>query len=230
MKHRVRWMLIGLGLTFGLQSVIGLLASLFFFSGSPTSSPQGVAAALVFGLIIGTFLVGGFVVGLMNEKNRLVDASAVALLTLTLGGIVFAFSSGVGDRFYFTASWLSDPSGKLSITAGSVIYVALTLIAAATGAYIGYRVRVPGDRQFDRIAALAGLLGAVVGPFVLFSIGGDDGTAGSNQRFPWYFLVIILLLVLVIMGIGFLMFTRETHEAEDISISPPKDELVTGEK
>lgn len=231
MKHRIKWMLVGLGFTFGLQSLIALIANLFVFTGAPDSPPQGVAVAIVFGLMIGAFLVGGFVVGLMSEGMPLLETTGITFLTLFLSACVFLFSAGAGDRFYLTTYWLSDSSGHLSVTAGSFLYVGLALLAAAIGAYVGYRVTIPQDGQFDRLAALAGLLGAVVGPFVLFSINGDEATTGSNQGFPWYFLVIVILLVLVIMGIGFLMFTRESHTGEEISISPPpKDELATGEK
>ena len=229
MKHRIKWMLVGLGFTFGLQSLIALLANLLFF-GEPTAPPPRIVIALVFGLMIGAFLVGGFLVGLMNEEFRLLDTSAVTLWTLLLSALVFAFSSGVSGRFYLTTHWLSDPTGQLSITAGSFLYIILALTATAAGAYLGYRVKVPQEGQLDRVAALVGLLGAVVGPFVLFSIGGNDSSTAGSQGFPWYFLVIVILIVLVIMGVGFLMFTHESHHTEEISIHPPKDELATGQK
>jgi hypothetical protein len=39
----------------------------------------------------------------------------------------------------------------------------------------------------------------------------------------------VILVVLVIMGIGFLMFTRDSHHAEEISIHPPKNENYLAE-
>ena len=229
MKHRIRWMLVGLGFTFGLQSLIALLANLLFF-GVPGSPPAKIVVAMVFGLMIGAFLIGGFIVGVMSERFQLTDTSALLFLTLLLSAIVFTFSSGVSGRYHLTTNWLSDASGQVSITAGSFLYVALAWMAAAAGTYIGYRVNIPQEGQFDRLAALLGLLGAVVGPFVLFSIGGDDPASAGNQGFPWYFLVIVILIVLVLIGVGFLLFTRESHHAEEISIHSSRDELATGEK
>jgi peptidoglycan/LPS O-acetylase OafA/YrhL len=58
---------------------------------------------------------------------------------------------------------------------------------------------------------------ALVAPFALLTIGGSQA-----NNLPWYFWVAILLVLLVVMCIGFLRFTRESHEAEDISISPDR--------
>jgi hypothetical protein len=82
----------------------------------------------------------------------------------------------------------------------------------------------PQEGRFDRVALLIGLMGAVIGPFVMFSFEGGDVNNASEQQFPWYFLVVVILLVLVIMGIGFLMFTRESHDADEISINPQKSD------
>lgn len=58
---------------------------------------------------------------------------------------------------------------------------------------------------------------ALVGPFALLTIGGSQ-----SNNLPWYFWAAILSLLLVVVCAGFLMFTRESHEAEDISISPDR--------
>jgi hypothetical protein len=63
-------------------------------------------------------------------------------------------------------------------------------------------------------------VGAIVGPFVLLAIGGRDPNNPNETNLPWYFLVIVLVVVLAIVGAGFLMFTRESRDAEEISISP----------
>jgi hypothetical protein len=56
---------------------------------------------------------------------------------------------------------------------------------------------------------------ALVAPFALLTLGGSQ-----SNNLPWYFWATILLLLLVVICIGFLRFTREPREAEDISIRP----------
>lgn len=54
-------------------------------------------------------------------------------------------------------------------------------------------------------------------PFLLVTIGGS-----LSNNLPWSFWAATLSLFVVVMCIGFLRFTRESHEAEDISISPDR--------
>jgi hypothetical protein len=225
MKHRLKWMLIGLGFTFGIQAVISLIANLIF---GKAQSSQGILLVLVFGLTLGAFLVGGFVIGLMSEKLRLLDAAILAVLTLTLNTTLLLLAASASGNF-LAMNWLNDSSGHLSITGQSFLYIVLALVSSMAGTYIGWRVVTPQEGQFDRIALLVGLMGAVIAPFVLFSFEGGDAEAANGQQFPWYFLVVVILLVLVLMGVGFLMFTRESHDAEDISINPPKGDEYLAE-
>lgn len=220
MKHRIKWMLLGLGFTFGIQAAISLIANLLF--GKP-QAPQGIILVLLFGLTLGTFLVGGFVIGLMSEKLHLLDSAIVAITTILVCSLLFLLV-GSASNYYLAMNWLNDSTGRVSITGQNFLYITLALVAAMAGTYIGWRVQSPQERQFDRIALLIGLMGAVIGPFVMFSFEGSDSANANEQYFPWYFLVIVILLVLVIMGVGFLMFTRESHHADDISISPPKND------
>jgi hypothetical protein len=223
MKHRIKQMLIGLGFTFGLQAGISFLATLLLFNQSQTPA---IFYVLFFGMTLGAFLVGGFVLGVLNDRLELGDAALMTIATLLLSGLVIS-STAEGSHYYLMGNWLNDPSGHFSITAQSFVYVGLALVASTVGCYTGWRVGVPQEGQFDRIALLLGLLGAIVGPFLLFSIGGDS--ASDQQGLPWYFLAIVILVVLVIMGIGFLMFTRDSHHDEEISIHPPKNENYLAE-
>lgn len=61
------------------------------------------------------------------------------------------------------------------------------------------------------------VVAAVVAPFVLLTIGGSE-----PNKLPWSFWVTILLLLMVVISVGFLRFTRDSHEAENISISPDR--------
>jgi hypothetical protein len=69
--------------------------------------------------------------------------------------------------------------------------------------------------SFTRTAALIGIVAAVAGPFLMLTIGGRDA-----NNLPWYIWMIVPLLLLVVVGAGFLAFKRESHDAEDISIRP----------
>jgi MFS family permease len=225
MKHRLQWMLIGLGFTFGIQAAISLIANLLF---GKTQSTQGIILVLIFGLTLGAFFVGGFVIGLMSEKIRLLDAAILPLLTLSFNAALIWLASSANTNF-LAMSWLNDATGHLSLSGQSLLYVILALVSSIAGTYIGWRVMTPQEGQFDRIALLIGLMSAVIGPFVLFSFDEGGGDQANDQHFPWYFLVIVILLVFVIMGIGFLMFTRESHSADDISINPPKSDEYLAE-
>lgn len=71
------------------------------------------------------------------------------------------------------------------------------------------------NSSVTRTAALIGIIAAVVGPFLMLTIGGRDA-----NNLPWYIWMIVPLFILVVVGAGFLAFKRESHDAEDISIRP----------
>jgi hypothetical protein len=222
MKSRVKSLLVGLGFTFGLQVIISLAFTAFAYSAarSHTDVPQGTASIIVFGFTLGAFLVGGFVVGWVNEDLRIGDGLLVAALTLILTTAVYATLPVANKAQFVTGTMLSDPSGDLALRGQTILFVVLALIASGIGAYIGWHMTVPGEGVFDRVVLLIGLIGAIVGPFVLLAEGGRDPNRPQEPGLPWYFLLIVLILVLVIMGVGFLMFARESSETDEISINP----------
>jgi MFS family permease len=245
MKDRIKWMLVGLGFTFGLQVIISLIFTGIAVSAaqSQTGIQQGTISVLVFGFTLGAFLIGGFVIGWMSEELRIADALIVALITLILSALVYTALPSEGSRGTFvTASWLSEmttttaPDGltrtvsHIAFGGRSLLFAVLALIASAVGNYLGWHVRVPEEGVLDRVALVVGLVGAIVGPFVLLSIGGHDPSRPDQPNLPWYFLAIVLVLLLVIIGVGFVMFTRESHYEDEISISPEhrRDEEAKG--
>jgi MFS family permease len=229
MKRQTKRVLIGLGFTFGLQALISFIASLLLFKQAAKDAPQTITFLILLALTLGAFFAGGFIIGLMSDTIRLTDSAIVTTLALLLSVLVLTVSTE-GNSHYLVTSWISDSSGRWLISGQTFLYIAFALIASSAGNYLGWHIHVPQENQFDRIAMLIGLLGAIVGPFVLFAIGGDSSDEVSQQGLPWYFLVIVILLVLVIMGLGFVMFMRESHHAQDISIHSPKDEYAIGEK
>jgi MFS family permease len=217
MKNRIKWMLVGLGFTFGLQVLISLIFTGIAFSAarSQTGVQESQFVVAVFGLTIGAFLIGAFVIGWMSEELRIGDAVIVAILTLMLSALVYTALPEGNKAQFVTGNWLG------TATLGqSVLFVVLCLIAAVAGAYLGWHVKVPQEGILDRVALVFGLIGAIVGPFVLLAIGGRDPSNPDQPNLPWYFLAIVLVLVLVIVGVGFVLFTRESHYEEEISISP----------
>jgi len=79
-------------------------------------------------------------------------------------------------------------------------------------------VKAASAGAFERPAPLFRFIAAaLVGPFILLTIGGSQ-----SNNLPWYFWATMLLMLLAVICVGFLRFTRESHEAEDISISPDR--------
>jgi hypothetical protein len=215
MKDRLKWILVGLGVTFGLQVVISLIFTGIAYStrASTADVVSDTASAVAFGTALGAFLIGGFVTGWLTEELRIVDSLIVALLTLLL--TVFVYTSlPSGNKGQFVSGYL------LSDVRRGVLFSIVALIAGVIGSYWGGHLKVPQEGVFDRIALVAGLVGVVVGPFVLLAIGGRDSGNPETPNLPWYFLAIVLVLVLAIVGAGFVLFTRESHYEDEISISP----------
>ena len=215
MKDRIKWILVGLGSTFGLQVIISLIFTGIAYStkGSQADVMSDTVVAVTFGLTVGAFLVGGFVIGWLTEEVRVIDALIIAVATLVLALLVYAALPS-GNKAQFISGYLLG-----NVARGSVLAV-IALIASAIGAYWGWHVKVPQEGALDRVALVIGLVGAIVGPFVLLALGGRDPSNPNAPNLPWYFLVVVIVLVLVIVGVGFVLFTRESHYEEEISISP----------
>ncbi len=222
MKKRIKWMLVGLGFTFGLQVLISLIFTGIAFSAarSETVTEGRSISLLALAFTIGSFLIGGFILGWMEEAMRILEAIVVAIVTLLLSGVIYAYLPAGNKSQFVTGLLLSGRPDRFEVTGFGILFVVLALVAAAAGAYLGGRVSVPQESAIDRVALLLGLIGAVVGPFVLLAIGGNDQSNSNQPNLPWYFLVIVLVLLLLIVAAGFLMFTRESHYEEEISISP----------
>jgi len=228
MMNRIKWVLVALGVAFGLQVLISLVYTSIAYSaaGSSQPVPQGTASVVVFGFAVGTYLIGGFVVGWMNDKLRIGDGVVVALLTL-VPAILLYLALPEGNRAQFVIGvLLSNPAGNLVLSGRSILFIISGSTASALGAYLGWHATVPQEGIFDRVALALGLLGAIVGPFILLAVGGPAGShdpASSNRPgLPWYFLTIVLVLVLVIIAVGFVRFARESQETDEISISPDR--------
>src|SRR5579862_2207786 len=147
MKNRIKWMLIGLGFTFGIQVLISMVFTgiAYGVARSRVDVPQGTASIVVFGFTLGAFLVGGFVVGWTNEKLRIVDAVIVAVATLSLSAIIYWALPAVNRGQFVSGTWLSDDFGAFALTGRSAVFAVLAIAAASVGAYIGWHMKVPAE-------------------------------------------------------------------------------------
>lgn len=222
MKDRIKSVLVGVGITFGLQVIISLIFTGIAYSAanSQTGIEQHTISLVTLGLALGAFLIGGFVVGWMDEAPRVGDAVLAALITLALSILVFMVLPVDNRAQFVTGISISGDTKRFVITKYGVLFVVLSVIASAAGAYLGTKVSAPRETIVDRIALVLGLIGAIAGPFVLLAMGSGDPTRPDQPNLPWYFLVIVLLILLVIIAAGFVMFTRESHLEEEISINP----------
>lgn len=215
MKGRIKWFLVGLGFTVGLQVIVSLLFTGVAYDAarSSTSASQELILSVALVLLIGAFLIGGFVVGLVSEELRLLDSAMVALAGVTVSGLVY-IGLPKANKAQFVNSYMLDDWGR------GALFVGLAVVAALIGAYWGWHVVAPREGVLDRVALLIGLIGAVVGPFVLLSVGGSEPNNAGRPNLPWYFVAIVLGVVLAIVGAGFLMFMRGSKHDDEISISP----------
>jgi cbb3-type cytochrome oxidase subunit 3 len=226
MRKRIKWTIIGLGFAFGLQVIISLAYTALAYSAARSSAPvsQEAVSVIVLGLTLGTFLIGGFVVGWTEESFRVVDAIAVALLTLGLSALVYQALPAANKPQFPGGVWLTDQTGHLALTGSTLLFIALGTIAAVAGAFVGWHTAVPSEGFVTNLALAVGLIGAVVGPFVLLALWGRDPANPGQPALPLHFVVTVLALLLAIVGVGFWLFSREavreaTHE-EELSISP----------
>ena len=65
-----------------------------------------------------------------------------------------------------------------------------------------------------RTAAVIGILAAIIGPFAMIAFGGSEAS-----KLPWYVWVLVPLTLLIVVGSGYYLFTRN-HDGEEISIRP----------
>lgn len=72
------------------------------------------------------------------------------------------------------------------------------------------------DFSTTRTAAVIGIIGAVGGPAAMIAFGGSQ-----TNNLPWYVWVIVLVVLLVVIGWGYHLFTLN-HDDKNISISPKR--------
>src|SRR5205085_2113371 len=118
MKDRIKWTLIGLGFTFGLQVIISLLFSGAAYSAGRNQSDTFLMIA--YGLSLGAFLIGGFVIGWMSEELRVLDAVLVTVVALVLVSLVYAALPNANRGQFVSGYFLSALQRGLVFTSLSL--------------------------------------------------------------------------------------------------------------
>ena len=195
MKERIKWTLVGFGIMFGLQVLIGQILRLF--SGITTN--QDTYYFIIVGGTLGTFLVGGIVIGLMLDEHAVIESIVAAISALVLNALLSKV--GVSHNPLFFAE------SNNALWSGIVVVIAVIL--AIAGSLIGGRINAPQSDWVSNALLVIGLIAVVVGPYVLLI-----------NEVPVFALVIIGAVMLIGVGIAIWLFRHESHPEDDMSISP----------
>lgn len=207
MRDRMNRMLIGFGLMFGLQFVVAWLAKSFFGMAGDANIIIGIPLVITVAVYFG----GGLIMGLLSERLNLLEPLAIALLAVALNMACYAVGAAPDLTFMSVALKSGSPVLPLAINLGSVV------LASMAGAFLGARLNAHAEDWFSRAATLAGFFSLIFGPFLLLMVSGRDA---GRPGLPWYVMVIVGLLFVIVAGIGYALFARKKDDISEISISP----------
>jgi hypothetical protein len=207
MTDRIKRMLIGFGLMFGLQVIISSVASTWFGIAGDVYNIVGIPLILTLAVYFG----GGLVMGLLAEKAIWVELFLASVVSLTLNVILFIVGAAPDLTFISIASVSNSPILSLIVNFGSII------LASFAGGYLGARTQTPTNDWISRSMPLIGFLSLVVGPFLLLMASGQNQ---GRSGLPWYVMVIVGLSFLVVSGIGYILFNSDRNNSHEFSISP----------
>jgi hypothetical protein len=204
---------------------IQVLASLLFIGltqmlkANPYLALEPYWVSVTFGLTLGAFFFGGFIIGRVEEAPRIADAVIAAIATLALSVIVF-LALPESSRDQFTGSkWLADAAGNTASLWVSALLIGPALIASALGAYLGYRMAAPVESVVERFVAMSGLACAIGGPVIALII--------SWFILPWFAVIVVLALILSGFVVSYRLVKRAAHETKDVSISAERGAETT---
>lgn len=215
MKGAVKRILIGMAVIFGMHLALGVLVTRYAESvekaqTEPLGASLQVGNPLFLAIILGSFFIGGLIVGFMEERVVLSEPIVAALLAMALvsGSVLWL---GFGDTLFLVSYARAGDWGSLLVT------VAIGAVTALGGSLIGERMRTPAEETPVVLTSVVIGLGLViVGPFLLL----------LPYGLPWYIAVIAILTVLVLVGVAYYLFVQgRTFEQEvsEISIHPERE-------
>ncbi len=213
MKLGLKAVLVGTGVIFGMQFILSALFRVYAQTIAKAGTESLVAgqslSILLLGVVLGTFFVGGLIIGLMGERLSLGVPVIVALTVVVLSSLV---SLGLGLRdFVFLVTYEQEAAWF-----SNVMTIALAVLAILGGSLIGERIQTPtAEEQLARWVVVIALALILVGPFYFLIPFG----------LPWYIAIIATLAILVLVGVGYFLFTQGPTVEQDmseISISPER--------
>jgi hypothetical protein len=207
MTDRIKRMMIGVGLMFGLQFIVSTAANRWFGVAGDVYNVVGIPLILTVAVYFG----GGLVMGLLAEKVNRLELLLASISAVVLNVILYSIGAASDLTFIAIAFGSHTPILSLVINLGSVI------LAAFAGGFIGARIQTPNNDWISRSIPLLGFLSLVVGPFLLLMASGQNQ---GRSGLPWYVMVIVGLLFLIVSGVGYFLFNRDNDAG--ISISPDR--------
>lgn len=213
MNERWKRLLLGFGIMFGMQFLAAYLGLKLGQSFPETTF------YIMLGFTLAAYFGGGLVMGLLADHVIILEPLLVSLLAITLNTTISALSTSQGGdgTLQFADVLLMAYALKKGAVMSLLLAMAAVVIAALAGALVGERIATPTYDWISTAAPIVGLVSLVIGPIFLLAF---SGTEKGNPAVPWPFLIIIMLAFVIVVGVGYLLFTREHNEAEEISISP----------
>lgn len=212
MKERIKWIMVGFGFIVGLQVLTTLMFALLLqvMTSSPGTVESDQWALVIFGLTLGAFLCGGFVIGRVAERPRMYDAIVAAALALLFSAVIYQLLPA-GTRDQFTGSkWLTDATGHSASFWLSLLQMMPALAAAALGAYLGFLLTSTVETAFERFVGFTGLASAFIGIGIVYVIG--------SMVLPWYWLAVLLIAIFGGLVFSYWLFHRGEHEIAEMTI------------
>ncbi|GBC81863.1 hypothetical protein HRbin10_00978 [bacterium HR10] len=215
MRGGAKRVLISMAVIVGMHVVVGALVSLYAQRIAGSES-EPLMATLRFGnplflaITLGSFFIGGLILGLMQERVILGEpilAALGAMLVTSLAVLAGAPETIFLVSFARVGAWMS-----------LLVTIAVGVVATVAGALIGERLRTPAEETpLVRASIATGLGLVIIGPFLLL----------MPYGLPWYIVVIAILVVLVLVGVAYYLFVEGPtfeQEVSEISISPERKE------
>jgi cbb3-type cytochrome oxidase subunit 3 len=210
MKERMKWIVAGFGFIVGIQLLTTLMFQLLLAQ-TPSTVQGNQWMVVIFGLTLGAFLVGGFVIGRVEMAPRIFDALVAAVAVLIFSAIVYFALPGSGEKF--TGSiWLDDVSGRAAPLWLSTLQMLPALGASVVGAYLGYLMTSPMESVLERFIGLIGIALATGGIVVVYVI--------SSMMLPWYLTAILITAIVLGIAFSYWLFKRSERSAEEMAILP----------
>ena len=159
MKERLKWLLVGVGVMYGMELLILLIIhSLIPMTALPGFS--NLLATIVYTLV--AFMAGGFVLRLIVERIAIAELAIATVATLAID-VLTTFAGGVSGMFLLNFAFRQGDY-RIALSIGCV-----AVVAALAGALAGERLTIHVECWSDQALIFASLLGLVMGPYIAIS-------------------------------------------------------------